>query len=104
MSAPDLIEMQLTRWIGPLWGMTAGQSRSHGGAGWTSVGMLVYQAMLSNPDNLARIQSAKREIERVKGRVRIAAPTKGGLTLVVLELPEGYTPDQFVPGLPFYPV
>ncbi len=66
--------------------------------------MVAYQAMLSNPDNLARVLAAKREIERVKGRVRIAGPNTAGLTLVVLELPEGYTPDQFVPGLPFYPV
>jgi hypothetical protein len=66
--------------------------------------LVAYQAMLSHPDNLARIQAAKREIERAKGRVRIAAPNAAGLTLVVLELPEGSTPDQFVPGLPFYPV
>jgi hypothetical protein len=66
--------------------------------------MVAYQALLSNPDNLARLQAAKREIERAKGRVSIAAPNKAGLTLVVLELPEGSTPDQFVPGLPFYPV
>jgi hypothetical protein len=66
--------------------------------------MVSYQALLSNPDNLARVQAAKREIERAKGQVRIAAPNTAGLTLVVLALPEGTTPDQFVPGLPFYPV
>jgi hypothetical protein len=66
--------------------------------------MIAYQAMLSHPDNLARVQAAKREIERVKGRVSIATRNTAGLTCVVLELPEGYTPDQFVPGLPFYPV
>jgi hypothetical protein len=66
--------------------------------------LIAYQALLSNPENLARLQAARREIERVKGKVSIAAPNKAGLTLVILELPEGYTPDQFVPGLPFYPV
>lgn len=66
--------------------------------------MVAYQAVLSNPNNLARVQAARREIERANGRVSIAAPNMAGLTLVVLELPEGYTPDQFVPGLPFYPV
>jgi hypothetical protein len=66
--------------------------------------MVAYQAMLSNPNNLARVQAAKRQIERANGRVSIAGPNSAGLILVVLELPEGYTPDQFVPGLPFYPV
>lgn len=66
--------------------------------------MVAYQAVLSNPNNLARVQAAKREIERANGRVSIATPNTAGLTLVVLELPEGYTPDHFVPGLPFYPV
>ncbi len=66
--------------------------------------LIAYQALLSNPENLARVRAAKREIERVKGTVSIAAPNKAGLTLVILELPEGYAPDQFVPGLPFYPV
>lgn len=66
--------------------------------------MVAYQALLSNRDNPARMQAAKGEIERAKGRVSIGAPNTAGLTLVVLELPEGYTPDQFVPGLPFYPV
>jgi len=66
--------------------------------------LIAYQALLSNPENLARVRAAKREIERAGGKVSIAAPNAVGLTLVVLELPEGYAPDQFVAGLPFYPV
>jgi hypothetical protein len=66
--------------------------------------MIAYQALLSNPDNLARVQAARRAIERANGRVSIAAPNTAGLILVVLELPEGFTPSQFVAGLPFYPV
>lgn len=65
--------------------------------------LIAYQALLSNPENLARVRAAKREIERARGKVSIADPNKAGLTLVILELPEGVTPDQFVPGLPFYP-
>ncbi len=66
--------------------------------------LIAYQALLSNPENLARVQAAKREIEQVGGKVSIAAPNKSGLTLVIIELPQGYAPNQFVPGVPFYPV
>jgi hypothetical protein len=58
----------------------------------------------ANPENLARVRAAKRQVERVRGKVSIAAPNKAGMTLVFIELPEHYTPDQFVPGLPLYPV
>jgi hypothetical protein len=66
--------------------------------------MVVYQAMLSNPANVARVRAAQPHIEQVGGKVNIAAPTKVGMVVIVLYLPEGYTPDQFIPGLPFYPV
>lgn len=66
--------------------------------------MVAYQAMLRNPANVARVQAARRAIEQVGGRIQIAPPTKDGMTLVVLSLPEGYAPDHFLPGLPFYPV
>lgn len=65
--------------------------------------LFVYQALLSNPQSLAQIQVRKREIERLGGRVTHAPPTSVGMVLVILELPEGYTPDQFFPGMPFYP-
>jgi hypothetical protein len=63
-----------------------------------------YQALLSNPQNVARVQALTRDIEQVGGRVSVAPPTKVGMVLVILELPEGYTPDQFFPGMPFYPM
>ena len=66
--------------------------------------MVAYQAMLSNPANVARVRSAQRAIEQIGGKVSIAPPTKVGMVVVLLYLPEGYTPDQFFPGLPFYPV
>lgn len=65
---------------------------------------VAYQAMLSNPANVARVRAAQRAIEQIGGKVSIAAPTKVGMVIVLLYLPEGYTPDQFLPGLPFYPV
>lgn len=66
--------------------------------------MVVYQAMLSNPANVARVRAVQRTIEQVGGKVSLAPPTKVGMVVVLLTLPEGYTPDQFLPGLPFYPV
>ena len=66
--------------------------------------IITYQAMLSNPANVARIRAVAHAIESVGGKVVIAPPTKVGMVLVMLYLPPGYTPDQFLPGLPFYPV
>jgi hypothetical protein len=66
--------------------------------------LVQYQALLSNPDNLARIQAVRREIERVGGRVTFSSPTKSGMIAVLLDLPEGYRPEEILPGVPFYPV
>lgn len=66
--------------------------------------LIAYQALLSNPDNLARIQDARREIERRGGRVTFSPPTKAGMVAVVIELPEGIRPEDIVPGIPFYPM
>lgn len=66
--------------------------------------IITYQAMLSNPANVARIRAVARAIESVGGKVTIAPPTKVGMVLVMLYLPPEYTPEQFLPGLPFYPV
>jgi hypothetical protein len=66
--------------------------------------VVVYQAMLSNPNNVARVRAAQRAIEQVGGKIEVAPPTRVGMVVVLVYLPEGYTPDQFVPGLPFYPV
>jgi hypothetical protein len=65
--------------------------------------LITYQALLSNPQNVARVQAAKGEIERAGGRISVAPPSKVGMVLVVIELPEAYRPDQFFPGMPFYP-
>lgn len=65
--------------------------------------MVTYQAMLANPNSLARIQAARRGIEAAGGKVQIAPPTKEGKTLVTLLLPEGVFPAHFFPELPFYP-
>ena len=66
--------------------------------------LIVYEAILSDPRNLAQVQAARRAIEAVGGWVQREPPTKEGLVVVILALPKGYAPKQFIPGLPFYPV
>lgn len=66
--------------------------------------LIAYQALLANPQNIARVQAAKVAIERAGGRVSMAAPTSVGMVLVILELPENLSPEQFCPGVPFFPM
>ena len=66
--------------------------------------LIQYQALLANPQNVASVQARRQEIERIGGRVEIAPPTRVGMVLVMLELPVGYSPEQFFPDIPFYPV
>lgn len=63
-----------------------------------------YEALITQPENVARVHAGIRAIERVGGSVQIAPPTHDGITLVTLILPDPYRPDQFFPGLPFYPI
>jgi hypothetical protein len=66
--------------------------------------LIQYQALLANPQNIAMVQAHAREVERIGGRVAIAPPTRVGMVLVLIELPAGYSPEQFFPGIPFYPL
>jgi hypothetical protein len=63
-----------------------------------------YQAQLTLPASLARVRAARPEIERAGGRVELIPTEISGLTTVRVHLPDRYQPDQFLPGLPFYPV
>jgi hypothetical protein len=66
--------------------------------------LIAYQALLGNPRNVAQVQAARSQIERIGGRVSVGTPTKTGMVLVILELPEGVPPDHYLPGMPFYPM
>lgn len=66
--------------------------------------VLVYEALLAHAKSVARVKAAQPAIERAGGRVKLAPPTASGMVLVTLILPDRYTPQDFVPGLPFYPV
>lgn len=56
------------------------------------------------PENVAAVRQQVRTIERIGGHVLIAPPDSRGGVLVTLLLPAGYVPEQFFPGLPFFPV
>lgn len=65
--------------------------------------LILYQALLSNAENVARVEAARRQIERIGGRVRLEAAQRVGMVLVTMELPQEYAPEAFFPDLPFYP-
>ena len=65
--------------------------------------LVVYEAILSNANNVSRVSDARHIIEQAGGKLHIAPLRTGGMTLVTLTLPAIYTPDRFVSGLPFFP-
>lgn len=66
--------------------------------------MKVYQALLSRQENIASVQQMRHEIVRIGGKVEIAPPTTAGMVVVTLWLPPDHQPQEFFPGLPFYPI
>jgi hypothetical protein len=64
----------------------------------------VFQAQLTLPASLMRVQVARPDIERVGGLLEFIPTDVSGLTTVRIHLPERYQPEQFLPGLPFYPM
>jgi hypothetical protein len=63
----------------------------------------IYQAMLARPDSLERVRAAQRLIARAGGQVEMLPTGSPGLTTVLLHLPEPLQPEEFLPGIPFYP-
>lgn len=66
--------------------------------------LVAYQALISHPDNIQRVREAQAKIAHVGGKLVIEKPNNLGMTLVTLWLPRNYTPEQLLPGIPFYPV
>ena len=62
-----------------------------------------YQAMLARPESLAQVRAAQRAIEQAGGAVEMRQTGTPGLVAVTILLPEPFTPEQFVPGIPFFP-
>lgn len=65
--------------------------------------LIAYEAILSNTNNVLRVNAARHVIEQAGGKLHVAPLRTGGMTLVTLTLPDIYTPDKFVSGLPFFP-
>jgi hypothetical protein len=63
-----------------------------------------FEAMLTRPESLMRVQGARPEIERIGGRIEIQPSGSVDLSLVLLHLPEPHQPDGFLPDIPFFPV
>lgn len=63
-----------------------------------------YQAQFSLPASLIRVRAAVSAIERIGGRVEILPTGTTGVTTVRMHLPAPFVPDNFLPGLPFYPL
>ncbi len=63
-----------------------------------------FEAMLTRPESLIRVQGARPAIESVGGRIEIQSSGSNDLTIVLLHLPEPYQPDEFLPELPFFPI
>jgi hypothetical protein len=66
--------------------------------------LITYQALLANQQNIDQVKRGRGAVERVGGRVEMAPPTKLGIIVVFLHLPEGISPEQFFPSVPFYPM
>jgi hypothetical protein len=69
-----------------------------------STRLITYQAQLSLATSLVRVRQAIGAIERIGGRVELVPTGTVGVTTVRLHLPLSYTPDHFLPDLPFYPL
>ena len=66
--------------------------------------MRIYEATLARPETIQRVQEAQPEIARLGGKIEIGRPAPTGVRLVRLILPEPYTPDDVLPGIPFFSV
>ena len=63
-----------------------------------------FEALLTRPESLIRIQAARPTIESVGGRIETQPSGSPDLIIVLLHLPEPYQPDEFLPEIPFFPV
>ena len=63
--------------------------------------VIVYEALLTQPDSLERIRAMRRAIEQMGGALQFE-PVRGA-TLVTLSLPRHLSPAHFFPQAPFFP-
>lgn len=62
------------------------------------------QAVAPNPPSLTGkgVRAARYPVRQ--GHAQACATGQTGMTMSVMELPAQYQPDQFVAGVPFYPM
>lgn len=65
---------------------------------------ITYQAQVTLPATIARIQAAYDLILRAGGQLEFLATATPGLTIVRLSLPEDIPPEALLPGIPFFPL
>lgn len=65
---------------------------------------ITYQAQVTLPATIARIQAAYDFITRAGGQIEFLSTTTPGLTIVRLSLPEEIPPGALLPGIPFFPL
>jgi hypothetical protein len=65
---------------------------------------IVYQAQVTLPATLARIEAARSIIKLAGGKMEIFTTPTPGLTIVRLTLPASLHPDAVLPGVPFFPL
>ncbi|MGO8947547.1 MAG: hypothetical protein ACLQUY_07765 [Ktedonobacterales bacterium] len=65
---------------------------------------IIYQAQITLPTTLVRIQATRDAIKQAGGKVDIIPTTTPGLTIVRLSLPESLSPEAILPGIPFFPL
>jgi hypothetical protein len=64
--------------------------------------MRIYEATLARPETIQKVQDTKPEVVRLGGKIEIGPPAPTGVRLVRLILPEPYTPNDVLPGIPFF--
>ena len=64
----------------------------------------VYEAILAHHGSVAQVMAVQPAIEQAGGSVTVSPPSPKGMVLVTLILPDPYTPQDFLPGLPFYEI
>ncbi len=61
-----------------------------------------YEARLTTPESIKRVQAAKRAVEQVRGTIQIVPTRTSGVVIVLLTLPDGYRAESLLPGIPFF--
>ena len=65
--------------------------------------LVIYEALLAQPENVARVHALESAIRQVGGKLQFTPVPRTKMVTVTLWLPDTYHPDQFLPHIPFTP-